>query len=386
MKIFCFVAYYLPGFKAGGALRTVANIVQSLGGEFEFSLLTRDRDLGDERPYEGVTSNTWRRVGPANVYYCGQKAPSVLELAKIIKDVSPNLIYLNSFFDFNFSIKVVWLSRFGLIGRVPILLAPRGEFFEGAVSIKARKKFAYIWIAKLLGVYRDVRWHASSEEEVGTIGRVMGVKPGDVRTAVDLPTPLPSSVDQELAEEASDGEVLRVVFLSRISRKKNLRFALEALLEVRAAVVFDIYGPLEDGEYWEECQRIIAGMPVNVVVRYCGVVEAAQVVSVFSRYDLFFFPTAGENYGHVIAEALQAGTPVLLSDQTPWRQLEADGLGWDLPLDDVKNFVRRVDDFAKIPLDERKSRRAEIRLRVMQKLSGSDVLQATRDIFLNFRG
>ena len=68
MRILCFVAYYLPGFKAGGALRTVANIVQSLGGEFEFFLLTQDRDLGDKRPYEGVASNAWTRVGAANVY------------------------------------------------------------------------------------------------------------------------------------------------------------------------------------------------------------------------------------------------------------------------------------------------------------------------------
>lgn len=386
MRIFCFVAYYLPGFKAGGALRTVANIVQSLGGEFEFHLLTRDRDLGDERPYEGVESNTWVRNGPANVYYCGQRKLSIWLLAKIVNNVSPDLIYLNSFFDFDLSIKIAWISRFGLIGKTPILLAPRGEFFEGAISIKARKKVAYIWVAKLLGIYRNVRWHASSQEEVETICRVMGVRSGDVQIAVDLPTPLPPPESQEATVAASDGAVLRIVFLSRISRKKNLRFALDALLEVRAAVVFDIYGPLEDGDYWEECQKLIAKMPANVSVRYCGVVEAAHVVSVFSGYDLFFFPTAGENYGHVIAEALQAGTPVLLSDQTPWRQLEADGLGWDLPLSDVKEFVRKIEDFAQIPLVERNGCRGEIKLQVMQRLSKSSILQATKDLFLNFQG
>ena len=48
--------------------------------------------------------------------------------------------------------------------------------------------------------------------------------------------------------------------------------------------------------------------------------------------DLFFLPTRGENFGHVIAEALSVGTPVLISDQTPWRKLAAVGLGHDLPL------------------------------------------------------
>jgi len=292
---------------------------------------------------------------------------------------------LNSFFDFNFSIKIAWLSRFGLIGDIPILLAPRGEFFDGAISLKARKKSAYVWVAKLFGVYRKVRWHASSEDELETICRIMGVKPANVQVAVDLPTPLSNPVSHGISERPRDGASLRVVFLSRISRKKNLRFALDVLLEVKAVIDFDIYGPLEDGGYWEECQDIIKRMADNVKVRYCGVVEASEVVSVFSRYDLFFFPTAGENYGHVIAEALQAGTPVLLSDQTPWRQLEIDRLGWDFPLADRKKFVQKVDDFAKISFDERSEWRSKIQAQMMRKLSDYNVLQATRDIFLKFQ-
>jgi glycosyltransferase involved in cell wall biosynthesis len=43
------------------------------------------------------------------------------------------------------------------------------------------------------------------------------------------------------------------------------------------------------------------------------------VPGVFRQYDLFVFPTRGENFGHVIIESLSVGTPVLLSDRTPWR-------------------------------------------------------------------
>jgi glycosyltransferase involved in cell wall biosynthesis len=35
----------------------------------------------------------------------------------------------------------------------------------------------------------------------------------------------------------------------------------------------------------------------------------------------------------MIVEAWAAGCPVLVSDQTPWRQLTAQGLGWDVPLE-----------------------------------------------------
>jgi glycosyltransferase involved in cell wall biosynthesis len=43
-------------------------------------------------------------------------------------------------------------------------------------------------------------------------------------------------------------------------------------------------------------------------------------------------PTAGESFGYVIFEALAAGCPVLISDRTPWRDLDRSGVGWDLPL------------------------------------------------------
>jgi glycosyltransferase involved in cell wall biosynthesis len=43
-------------------------------------------------------------------------------------------------------------------------------------------------------------------------------------------------------------------------------------------------------------------------------------------------PTYNENFGYVILEALLAGCPVILSDQPPWRDLEARQVGWTIPL------------------------------------------------------
>jgi hypothetical protein len=45
---------YVPGYKVGGQLRSVANIVAALGEEFSFWILTLDRDLGDTLPYSSV--------------------------------------------------------------------------------------------------------------------------------------------------------------------------------------------------------------------------------------------------------------------------------------------------------------------------------------------
>jgi glycosyltransferase involved in cell wall biosynthesis len=53
---------------------------------------------------------------------------------------------------------------------------------------------------------------------------------------------------------------------------------------------------------------------------------------VLLQSHFLLLPTAGENFGYVILEALAAGRPTLISDQTPWRGLSAQSAGWDLPL------------------------------------------------------
>lgn len=65
--ILTFVGYYLPGYKAGGPICTLAKTVDSLGDEFQFKIVTTDRDSGDEKPYPGIRIDGWNSVGKADV-------------------------------------------------------------------------------------------------------------------------------------------------------------------------------------------------------------------------------------------------------------------------------------------------------------------------------
>src|SRR5690606_1094671 len=114
-------------------------------------------------------------------------------------------------------------------------------------------------------------------------------------------------------------------FLSRLSRKKNLDFAIKVLSCVRRDVHFHVYGPTpraEDVDYLSRCEELARNLPANVQYQYCGDVKNENVVRVLAGYDLFCLPTWGGNYGHVIREALTAGLAVVISDRTPWRGLE----------------------------------------------------------------
>lgn len=336
-KILTSVGYYLPGYKAGGPIRTLANMVDQLGDEFEFKIVTADRDFGDTKPYLGIKIDEWNRVGKANVFYMSPKMRSLRGFRKILCSTEYDVFYLNSFFAPHFTIKPLLLRRLCLIPDNPLILAPRGEFSLGALGLKSLKKRVYLLVAKAFGLYHGVIiWQASSEHEEADIRQWFGNNVSVV-IAPNIPPVVHSAEELPPKSNKTKGS-LKLIFLSRISRKKNLDGALKMLDGLNGQIQFNIYGPMEDKEYWVECEQIISNLPENINVRYHGAVMHEKVGIVMREHDLFFLPTLGENFGHVILEALVAGCPVLLSDQTPWRDLEKQCVGWDLPLGKPEMF------------------------------------------------
>lgn len=336
MKILCLLGSYLPGYKAGGPLRTLVNMVDRLGDDLHFKLVTLDRDLGDTEPYTGVMIDGWNTVGKADVFYMSPEMISAGGFKKILRSTECDVIYLNSFFSPCFTIKPLLLRRFRRIPDKPLVIAPRGEFSEGALGLKKIKKRAYLLAAKVLGLYRGVVWQASSTHEEADILRVLG---GNIEVSIasDL-APLPSTSEILPSKNEKRSGQVKILFLSRVARMKNLDGAVKMLEGIQGNVQFNIYGPLEDKAYWAECQKSISNLSKNVAVRFCDRLSHQEVPKVMKEYDLFFLPTLGENFGHVILEALCAGIPVLVSDRTPWRDLEKKGVGWDVPLDNPERF------------------------------------------------
>lgn len=382
-RVLCLVSYYLPGFKAGGPLRTISNMVEHLGDDFEFWIITRDRDLGDDLPYPDLTINQWISVGNANVYYISPDRLKLFGIARLINDAPHDLLYLNSFFDSEFTIKPLLARFLGEIKTKPVVLAPRGEFSKGALKLKALKKRTYIALFKLLGLCKNIAWQASSLHEMNDILYVLPLNKDVITLALDLPAKV--SYQSSLFSENTPKKVgsVKLIFLSRISPMKNLAYALKVLSDVHVSVVFDIYGPLEDMKYWGLCEALIEKLPGNILCKYRGLVPPNEVRHVFSQYDLFLFPTQGENYGHVIAESLSVGTPVLISDKTPWRHLTDDNLGQDVSLDNADGFVQFINEIAQASSEEMNNIREKIKVSACERLMGPEVIDANKNLFLS---
>lgn len=374
-KILVLVPGYLPGFKSGGPVRTVANMIEALGDEITFNVVCMDRDLGDDHPYTSIRRNAWNKQGKANVFYIQRGLSGILKLIHILRNLHCDIVHINGFLPFQFSILPLILLRI-FRKNVSVILGPRGEFSLGALALKKNKKKIFIYFAKLTGLYNDVIWHASSPHEADDIRRSFSDS-ANIRIAIDI-AEAKSNIKISKREPS---QPLRVVFISRISPKKNLQFAISLLTEITVPLVFDVYGPIEDLHYWRTCIETAKLLPSNIQFNYNGSLHPNDVTQTLANYDLFLFPTLGENFGHVIAEALLAGLPVLISDQTPWRQLSKINIGWDVPLSNKVSFLHAIKKCLDYSEDEYHTWRNHIRDWAMHNIGNQEAIDATRRLF-----
>ena len=262
-------------------------------------------------------------------------------LSKVIVDFNPDLLYLNSFFSKTTQI-VMFLNKFTF--KKKLIVAPRGELQENALNIKKSKKSIYLFLYKLFGFYKNIYFHSTDAIETKSIKNMFGI---------DTITQLQNAVKLHKFEPLVKKEnELKLIFVSRVSRKKNLHSALNLLKNIKYNVVFDIYGPKEDIEYWGECQDIIDKLPKNITVSYKGSLVQSEIVEKMREYHAFFFPTLSENFGHVIVEAMQAGLVPIISDQTPWLHLDDINAGWDIALNDKDLYIKAIENLYEMGSEE----------------------------------
>jgi glycosyltransferase involved in cell wall biosynthesis len=399
--ILVLVESYLPGYKGGGPVRSISNAVEALGDELDFRIVTNNCDVGEPAPYPEVKPYEWTQVGKASVMYIPKGLRSVWMLIGVLRSTPADLIYLNSFFARKYSMLPSLLRRLRLLHSDAIILAPRGEFSAGAMQLKAWRKRAYVATSRALSLYDRIVWHASSQYEEQDIKRTFRdtesiaiakpmsgsesspKQPLKIVTALDMPGGVTCQSPIAPPRRSKPAGSIRLVFLSRLCRMKNLDGAISFLNNLLGKVHLTIYGPAEDVAYWKTCQTMISRLPRNVTVEYVGAVHHDSVRAVMEQNDLLLFPTLGENYGHVILEALLAGCPVVISDQTPWRNLEAIGVGWDLPLRDSIKFQ----DALQACIDMEPKAFAEFSLRAknfgIEKRTDSKLLEQNRALFLD---
>jgi len=342
-KIFLFTDWYLPGYKAGGPIQACRNIVEALKDLYEFFIFTSDRDLGDRAPYENIRADQWVPELPTvNIWYASPSFVTLRNLRGLLNQVKPEFVYFNSMFSVKYTLLPLWLL---LSARFPgkIILAPRGMLHQGALQRKSLKKNIFLRLFKISGWHKRIQFQATVPQELKDILFFFGAE-----TAALVLSDIPNLYKKDWQGLDKEAGKLKCIFISRIEAKKNLHYFLERLGELgkQVQVSLDIYGLEEDPDYAARCRKLIALLGQQDRVRFMGPLPNAQVYDTLSHYHIFVLTTMGENFGYAIMEALSAGKPVLISDQTPWRGLVAKKAGWDLPLDKPEQFRLAIEQAA----------------------------------------
>ena len=342
-KILIFCDFYLPGYKSGGGMWTVVNLVDRFSGTYDFYVVTRNYESkGDTEPYTSVRSGAWNSVGNAQVFYLAKEHYSLKTFVALVSEVAPDAVFLNSAFSMPV-VKFLTARRKRLVPTVPVILAPCGEFSAGALSIKPIKKKLFLTYAKAVGMYDDVIWKASFDAEKDEIARLIG-RDSEIFVAPDLAprSILPGfDIDSKPHKPTCSAHF---VLLSRIARKKNIHYFIERLADIDSGdITVDLLGPVEDEEYWNECLTAARRLPSFINVN----AEAAFIpyengLRRMVESHFFVLPTLGENFGYVFLEAMAAGAPLLISDKTVWGELEKRNAGWQVPLESPEKWVEKI--------------------------------------------
>ena len=351
-------------------------LVEALAADFRFSVITSAFDDPAAEPMRSVKPSRWSAFGHAMIWYERRYRVSAWRTATLLKETKPQLVYLNSFFDYRFTILPLFITRM-TSRKTPVVLAPRGEFSVGALTLNWQKKRVFIAAFRILGLHKAVTWHASTSRERADIERVFGA---DTRShvAIDLRTGL--SVHEEQYHEqrpGADPHCCSLVFFSRIVSKKNVATVIRAMPLVKSKARLSIAGPIEDARYWAECLELIDDIGDPEMIKYVGSIPADGAISFLSRFDLFVFPTLGENFGHVVLESLAAGTPVIVGNDTPWHQIETVGAGWRCEAASPEAVAELIERF--LALDEG----ARMRMRTAARALARQVLNDPRGVDAN---
>jgi len=332
-KILIFTPWYAPAYKAGGPIQSCVRLVEYLKTDHIIQILTGGYDLHQFDPLRDIELNNNLELAPGvHIKYLSRDQYGVKTIKKELSSFSPDFIYVNGMFSKPFVIDAILAHR-RLNHPSEIILAVHGACKPSALKHKRIKKAVFLAIVKFLGVQKKIKFHASNEEELHEIKNVFN------QAKVVVINTLPPVRDLRVSLLDKIQGQINLIFVGRVHPIKNLYYILEVLMQVKSVVSLKILGPVDDQDYFDQCKTYSKSLPNNIQVVFEGEVPHPQIHRAMEQAHVLILPTLGENYGYAIIEAMSAGRPVLISDQTPWKNLELAKAGWDLPLSEPNQWI-----------------------------------------------
>ena len=214
--------------------------------------------------------------------------------------------------------------------RKPYVLSTHGMLYPTALAVSSWKK-------KLMGAlwYNKDIMHASCLHATCIAEMEHNRKWGYKGPIAVIPNPVvfPDFVteQQKSCPKTAGDAKRRIGFLGRlhpIKKVENIIYALNLLEpECRNRVVLEIMGKFDDNyEQWLKDEVIRLGLENSV--EFVGFVSGEEKYARLQKLSALMVPSAQENFGMIVPEALISETPVYASLGTPWAELNECRCGW----------------------------------------------------------
>lgn len=336
-QIFIFNEYYYPAYKAGGPIKSLKLLNERLRKKYSVKIFTSSYDL-----------DKIKTISPSDKKYHIKRFSTLFDLMSFIlinfkfKELNTNL-YFNSFFNLRYTILPLIFFKF-FVKKIKIILAPRGELFESEIKKKKIKKILYILFFKLF-LKKKIIFHATSLEEKNTIKQIFPNNKTEL-----LPNLIDNNIKVKDFKISIFNKRIKFIYFSRISVKKNLLETIEILDNLKLLIDLDIYGPIDDFEYWNKVKHKlehIKNFNNKLRINYKGSIKNNKY-EILNKYNFFILLSDSENFGHVIFEAIQSKCIPIITKNSCWTQLHTLGCGLFLNKNDklasikIKKFIFKV--------------------------------------------
>lgn len=364
-KLLIMASLFWPQKKSGGPPISIMNLVTAIKGRFDVYIIANNHEIGETERLPGI-SDGWNEFPFGKAWYIPYGAHTTKNVARLIEEVAPDVIYQNSFFSINDLLPVLQYKK--KHKEVKVIVAPRGELYPERYRKGYAKKKIYSMLFRYSGMLKDVYFQGTGEDECTQERDILGIKEDHLCNVQNL-----SLVADEYTPIKKNKGELRLAYIARIHPTKNTLSAIKWLSEVKGNITYDIYGSIEDPQYWKLCEDEISKLPAHITVNHKGVIEHDAVPDTLIGYHAYYMPTTGENFGHSIVESMFLGRPVIISDQTPWTDVNGQG-GYAFELDKKEDFVNALNMLCACEQDEFDRMGHQVKEYIEKKLNVNEII------------
>ena len=259
--------------------------------------------------------------------------PINFSLFNKINELKPDIIDIQGLWNSGSIFNLIFFFR----KRTPFVITPRGMLDSWSIKKSFIKKILFFFFIERFSIKKAFCLRATSKLEAVRLKKL-----GFKNWIVNIPNGI--KIPQlKLKYKRKLKKKYRLLFLSRLSKKKGIEYILQAWKKIYINYPnweLVICGYDEDNEK-SRLKQLAYDLKLQRV-EWKDPVFGKDKKLLYLSSDIFILPTKSENFGLVVAEALAHGVPVITTENTPWKDLKKYKCGWCIKLS-LKKLIKTLE-------------------------------------------